>query len=531
MSNLVLLIKNNIINEFKLNKIKNSDRKEKSKIIGMALIFIFTISILVRYLFILCFLISDFLVQINQMELLLLAGFLGSTLFTMFTSLYKASSYLFNAKDFYMLISLPIKESTILTSKVLMLVFTNYIFSLGFILIPSIVYFMKVDTGITYFLYLFILFLSLPMIPIVISCIISFVLGNVSSRVKYKNTVLVIGSITILITYIGLLSQIEIIGKVILENSTSIMGIINKLYPPSYYFIDALKNNNLMSLAIFVGMSLIPFLIFTTIFSKGFKNINSRMNESYKVKNYKFKELKISNQRLALLKKEFSRYFSSYIYLLNSFIGMILLMIGTVGIVIFGAEQIDSMLQLNLDMDMLKPQMIVMILSMIIMTCTTYCSISLEGNNLWILKSSPIEEIDIFKSKIYMNIILNMPIPIICFIAISLKLKFDIAFILIMIGTIISISILISVGGLLANLLLPNLDWKNEVAVVKRSASMIVILFGGILYIGFYGAIYYFTKITNLNTILIIATIITFIINVILWKIIKSKGVKIFRSL
>lgn len=60
------------------------------------------------------------------------------------------------------------------------------------------------------------------------------------------------------------------------------------------------------------------------------------------------------------------------------------------------------------------------------MTNTSCVSIYLEGKNLWILKSSPIKEMDIFKSKILLNLPLTIPISIICFIFLSFRLSFDV---------------------------------------------------------------------------------------------------------
>lgn len=531
MSNLLLLLNTNIINEFKLNNIKNADKKEKNKMIGTFALILFSIGILAYFIFEMCFSVSDILIQVNQMELLLVIGFLGSTLFTLLTSIYKVPSYLFNAKDFDMLSSLPIKDSTVLSSKILMLLFTNYLYSLGVMLIPAIVYFIKVDVSITYFIYLVVLMLTMPLIPIVISCIISFFIGSISSKFKYKNAVLIIGSVLLLIGYMTFVTQIQSIGVEILQNSKSIIDGASKIYPPTFYFIDALKNNNLISLIIFMLISLIPFTLFVMLFSKKFKNVNARMNESYKEKDYKFKELKHSSQTIALMKKEISRYFSSYIYVLNTSIGMILLLLMTIGTLVFGADKINMILNLNIDMNMLKPQIIVGILFMIIMTCTTYCSISFEGKNLWILKSSPIKEIDIFKAKIYMNLLLNIPISIICFLLLGFKLKFDLGFITIMTLTIIAMSILVSLVGLLANLHFPNIDWKNEVAVVKRSMGIMIVLFGGMIYLGAYVGIYFVLEISNLNMYLLVATIITLVLDYILYSIIKTKGIKLFKSI
>ena len=531
MSNLLLLLNTNLINELKINNIKNANKKEKSKILATSTLIIVCIGILVYSIFKMCFLVSDMLIQINQMELILVIGFIASSMFTLFTSVYKAPSYLFNAKDFDTLSSLPIKDSTILSSKIIMLLFTNYLYSLGFTLIPAIVYFIKSDVSSIYFIYLIVLLLVLPLIPIVISCIISFFIGSISSKFKYKNAILIIGSIVLLVGYMAAVSKIQEIGIELLKNSKSIIDAITTIYPPTHYFVDALSNNNFISLIMFVLISVISFTIFIQIFSKQYKNINAKMNEGYKNKDYTVKELKQTKLINALIKKELSRYFSSYIYVLNTSVGMILLLIMTIGITVFGAEKIDMMFDLNLDMNMLKPQLIIIILFMIITTCTTYCSISLEGKSLWISKSLPIKEMDIFKSKIYMNLLLNMPISIICFLMLAIKLKFDINFIIITILTIISVCLLVSVGGLLCNLYFPNTNWKSEVAVVKRSIGIMLIVFGGMIYLGIYAFIYFKLQISNLNNYLILATIITFILDILIYHNIKTKGIKLFKNI
>ncbi len=531
MSNLLLLLNTNLINEYKINNIKNANKKEKSKILATSTLIIVCICIFAYSIFKMCFSVSDILIQINQLELMLVIGFIVSSMFTIFTSLYKVQSYLFNSKDFDTLTSLPIKDSTILASKIIMLLFTNYLYSLGFTLIPCIVYFIKSDVSSIYFIYLIILILVLPLIPIVVSCIISFFIVSISSKFKYKNAILIIGSIVLLVGYMIVANKIQEIGIEILKNSKSIIDEITTIYPPTYYFVDALSNNNFISLIVFMLISLIPFIIFIKIFSKQYKNINVKMNEGYKNKTYIIKELKQTKLINALIKKELNRYFSSYIYVLNTSIGMILLLVMTIGITIFRAEKINMIFELNLDMNMLKPQLIIIILFMIITTCTTYCSISLEGKSLWILKSLPIKEIDIFKSKIYMNLLLNMPISIICFLVLSIKLKFDISFIIIMTLTIISICLLVSLGGLLCNLYFPNTNWKNEVAVVKKSIGIIVILFGGIIYLGIYTWTYFKLQISNINSYLLLATIITFILDILIYQIIKTKGIKLFRNI
>ncbi len=143
----------------------------------------------------------------------------------------------------------------------------------------------------------------------------------------------------------------------------------------------------------------------------------------------------------------------------------------------------------------------------------------------------PIKEIDIFKGKIGLNLLITIPISIICFILISLRMKFDFNFILIGSLVIISVELLVAILGLFLNLLYPNFDWKNEVAVVKRSFSMIAVMLISALYIAAILKNMFKFSILNLNIFLSIAVIITLVITLILWNLIKTKGIEIFRKL
>ncbi|MGL5693675.1 MAG: putative ABC transporter permease subunit, partial [Peptostreptococcaceae bacterium] len=465
------------------------------------------------------------------MDLLLLIGFIGAVLFSLFTTLYKSSSYLFEARDFEMLISLPIKESTILVSKIFMLLISNYLFTAPFIFITGIVYAMKMDMGIIYYINLVLMFLCIPLIPMMISSVVSFLLGSISSKMRFKNAVLIIGSIVLLVGYLGIVSQLETIGKTILENSSSIIEGVKKIYFMSFYYVEGLVNTDLLSTIKFITISFGLFIIFSALFGKQYRVINGKMKESYKVNKYEEKELKTSNVIQALFEKEVKRYLSSYIYVLNTSVGMIMLMVFTGGLVIFGADKVSQILQLNLDLTFMKVQILGVILFCVVMTCTTYCSISLEGKNLWIVKSLPIKEMDIFKSKIKLNLLMNMPISIICFLMISFKMKFEPNFIIVGSLVIGAMAVLIALLGLYLNLLYPNLDWKNEVAVVKRSFSMIAVMLFSLVYVGLFGFIYFKFNIMNVTSFLVVPVVSTLILILVIWNLLKTKGIEMFRKI
>lgn len=530
MSNLGLLLKISFLNTIGINKLRESSKGENIKKISIGILILFSIIVLMGSMFSLMLDLADMLKKVNQMELLLVIGFLGTVIFNLVNSIYKAPSYLYQARDYEMLSSLPIKDSTIFASKLILLISSNYLYSAFIMIIPSLVYFIKGNYSFIYIINLLIMFITTPFIPIIISSIITYLIGRLSYNSRYKNSILIIGSILATLVIILISYNMDNFLEVIIKNSSSIIEISKKIYVPAYYFIDGLKNNNLLSVLIFSFLSTTPFIIFILIFSKGFRKINSKMTEGYKVNDYKVKGLKSSKPIKALLNKELKRYFSSYIYVLNTSFGLVLLGVLAVGIIILGKDKIATIINLSSYTSMFNVQITMIIMFFIFMSCTTSSSISLEGKNLWILKSLPIDELDIFKSKLGINILLVLPIALISFLLISIKLKFSIFYIIIMSILIIVSSFFIALYGLFINLLYPKLDYINEVEVVKRGLSSTISIFSSLAYLGIYGAIYYFLKL-DFNVLLILAITITLAMDLILWKIIKTKGVNLFRNL
>ncbi|MDU7966561.1 MAG: ABC transporter permease [Paeniclostridium sordellii] len=530
MSNLGLLLKISFLNTIGINKLRESSKGENIKKISIGILILFSIVVLMGSMFSLMLDLAGMLKKVNQMELLLVIGFLGAVIFNLVNSIYKAPAYLYQARDYEMLSSLPIKDSTIFASKIILLVSSNYLYSAFIMIIPSLVYFIKGNASFIYIINLLIMFITTPFIPIIISSIITYLIGRLSYNSRYKNSILIIGSILATLAIILLSYNMNNFLEVIINNSSSIIEISKKIYIPSYYLIDGLKNNNLVSVLIFSFLSITPFIIFILIFSKGFTKINSKMTEGHKVNDYKVKGLKSSKPIKALLNKELKRYFSSYIYVLNTSFGVILLGVLAVGIIILGKDKIATIINLSSYTSMFNVQITMIIMFCIFMSCTTSSSISLEGKNLWIIKSLPIDELDIFKSKLSINILLVLPIALISFLLISIKLKFSILYIIIMSILIIVSSFFIALYGLFINLLYPKLDYINEVEVVKRGLSSIISIFSSLAYLGIYGAIYYFLKL-DFNVLLILATTITLAMDLVLWKIIKTKGVNLFRNL
>lgn len=532
MSKVGVIFKTMLVNSSGINKItKEKSKTERNKgifitiLVGASIVMI--LSMVIAYFE----LLAKGLKEIGFLDIILVMGFMASILVILFTSIYKAQGILFSFKDYDLLASLPIKKSDILISKMAYLLIINYVFSFFIFLPASIIYYRYTLISPIFFINVIIVFLALPFIPIVIASILALFISYISSRLKYKNLVIIFGTLGIVfIMFIISFKSGDLIQKLIL-NSKSISEGVLKVYPPAILVLRGLSNNNFLYTFSFVALSILVFILFIAVFNKSFNSISSRLQESYKKSNYKVREMKTSSQLKALVKKEIKRYFSSPIYVVNTIIGPLMLIGVSIATLFLGEDVIKTIFEVNVVKEIMPLFIIVIVCGILSMSCTTNSSISMEGKNLWILKSSPIKPIDILKAKIIMNLILILPSVLIADIIFSISLKLSlIQFAWLLVISIIY-SFIVPILGIIINLYFPNLNWTSETAVVKQSASVMIQMIIGVGIIAIPTLIFIYGNIVNINMFLLCIFIYEILILLVAIILIKTVCIKLFRKL
>ena len=190
----------------------------------------------------------------------------------------------------------------------------------------------------------------------------------------------------------------------------------------------------------------------------------------------------------ALVKKETKRYFSSTVYMFNTLVGVVLLLIATIAMSVnFGGtiemitEGEDLGIDLNEVLNLMPKIFFGLIIATTCLTSITSSSISLEGKNFYILKSLPVKFDKILLGKILSSNLITMPAIFISDIVFLVAFKpefFDtIAIILIS----IIMPTLIGIIGLLVNLKYPKMNATSDTEVVKQSTSSMVAVGGGMI--------------------------------------------------
>ena len=111
---------------------------------------------------------------------------------------------------------------------------------------------------------------------------------------------------------------------------------------------------------------------------------------------------------------------------------------------------------------------------MLSLSCPAASAISLEGKNIWILQSSPVEVKTILNAKIAVNLTLHLIGYLISILVFVLKLDMNPVQVINLIIVPVCYSLFITVIGVSLNKKYPNYEWESEMMVVKQSMPVIV---------------------------------------------------------
>ncbi len=392
-------------------------------------------------------------------------------------SIYKAKGILFESKDNDMIFSMPIKFSTVLSSRVLTLLSTNYLLATVIFLPCIVMYSIFTSVGLLYFVNSLVVFAFLPIVPTVLASIVGYIVAYVSSKSGNKKWFEIIFTFAIFFGITILSSNMNTLIMKLVGNIDKFNDLFKKYGYIVYYVKDAIINGNMISLLLYIALNVVIFALFAFILARQYKLIISRLSTTKTKSKGKGKiEYTRGTKKSALFKKEFKRYISSPIYVFNTAFGVIALLLLTIYAIFIDSSILNNMIQSEgIDAPMTMYQVVIFITVFIVgLSCSTCSSISLEGKNLWIIKSLPVSINDIFTSKLLINILLVLPITIVCLLALSISLKFTLIQIAINIILVIFLNLFVSIFGLLINLKYPKLEFTSDSQAVKQSMSSFI---------------------------------------------------------
>jgi len=470
------------------------------------------------------------LVQADQTWLYFaLAGILA-TFLGLVGNIFMAQTQLYNAKDNDLLLAMPIPPWKILFCRMLGLYLQVFVFE-ALVLVPAyLVYWTQVQASAMSIILCACILFVLPLLCLFFSCIFGWVIAKISSRMRRKNLITLVLVLAFFLAYYYIYTQFNHYLQLILLNSGEIGETLKIAVYPLYQMGLAAQGNIgsffLFALCIFVLFGLVYLLL-----SHGFLRIATMKSGASKVR-YREKKLKVRSVDRTLLKKEWMHLGNSPMYLLNCGLGTILLLIGVVAAVIKKSQLIGVAMMLP-GMEALLPLMACAAICLLTtMNLFTAPSISLEAKTLWLLQSLPMPGWKVLKSKLMLHIWITLPPALLCMVVLNVIL--DSGWVMGLLSLILcGFFVLYSAAlGLVINLKLPKLNWKNEIAAVKQSGSTIAAIFAGwgtMIVLIVLGAM--LCTILPQSALAIFYIVLLFGISALLLRWLKKRGVEILQTL
>ena len=545
-SRLVLLVKVQVLALFGINKALKSEDKSKNRIrvqLGLGII-------LVAYFLWMSYAYSNVMAKTilstgsGSLDTIPATMMMASSLLILLSGIYQGGKTLFKYKDYDMVMSLPVRSSTIAASRIAIL----YVYELMFVLImmlpAGLVYGYYSNSNALYYLVYIILLLITPIVPLVISSIIGTALLMVSSRFKRSsNIVNIILTFILVIGIMVMSSTVPDSEAAISASATSIANSFGKYYPLLNVFLKAVCELDIVSIIIFPLASITLFAAFCLIIAKRYRNICNLISSiGGKAREFSKSDIKESSILKSLYRREMRQYFSSTVYVTNTAIGAVLgLLFCAVVMMNNGMPQLSGMTEeeiraINGFIITLAPVFLSMFIGM---SGTTGSSISIEGNKLWILKALPVQAYTIYMAKILVSLTITVPASLICSVLLALGLKIQGLNLIPLFIIPLVFAVFSALFGIIINLRFPKLDWQTEAQAVKQSFAAALSIFVPMFYClaSMTGLIILMINISGTNynqtiwIFLSLITLIPLIAAVIIWRILKKNGEKKFKLL
>ncbi|NMA65845.1 MAG: hypothetical protein GX957_06330 [Clostridiaceae bacterium] len=553
MRNLMSLIKLQINSQYGLSYAKyviKNDKKALLKAFGIGIAVVAALGQMIGIYTYLMYKMFEVASTIAAPQIILTMATIVSGLVVLFFGIFYILSSLFLAKDTEFLASLPVKQGTVFISKFILVLLGEYPFAFFLMMPPVIIYGMGTKQGVLYYILALICILLLPLLPLVISAVLSLFLMNIVARSKRRDLITIIGSIILMLAIFAgqnyLISRMpenqEEFLLTLLQSSNAIVEFMGRAFPPSVWITKVLSLGGFdafINLIYLLLWSLIFFAavyyIASLIYMKGATAQLETRKSNRKIK----LSYKGSSHAMAIFKNEWRILLRTPIYALNSLVVVIMAPFMMM-LPMMGGNFADSDLQVlfNLIGNGESRVEVILIVSAII---TAFCLInpaisttfSREGKNIWVLKNIPVTPETQVKGKLLAGYSISFGASVLA--ALMAMFSFKIPLKLILIVVVLSSLALIPICalGLLVDLMRPKLNWNNPQEAIKQNMNAVLGMLIGFVVIFIFGVISFFLIKAELSEYLIIAIIAALLIasSYISIKVLNNTAQKAYRKI
>lgn len=450
-----------------------------------------------------------------------------------FGSVFNTYSGLYLSKDNDLLLSMPIPVRSILVARLFGVYLMGLMYT-GVVILPAvIVYWVLVSSSPLVLTGTVLLVVLISLIVLLLSCALGWCVARISTKLKNKSFVTAALSVIFLGLYYGVFYQIEDIIENLIHNIVIYGGKVRQSAYPLYLF-GKIGEGDVMSMIVFTVAVGILCAITYRVLSRSFIRIVTTKTASSKAI-YKEKKVHKRSVLSAVFHKEFRRFTSSAGYMLNCGLGsLFILVVG--GFVLVKGQMFQAIIRETIGIsggtELLLLAAAVIVCLAAAMNDMIVPSVSLEGKNIWILQSLPVEIWDVFRSKLLVQLLMTGIPVIISDICVAAALGGEPLQVVAVFVMTLLFTLFMTLLGLVLGLKRANLTWTNELAPIKQDLGVMITLFGGLILAVVIGVVYVIAgwHIGAMVYMYVVAFALA-VLCVVLYQWLKRKGTVIFMDL
>ena len=454
MTNILLLLKVQLYSTFSLNDLRKGRRLGKYFKLGL--------------LFLLVFLFSGYnlltalsLVKLGQANLIPAYMIALISFIIFFFSLMQSNGILFDQEELDRLIVLPLSIREIVYEKSAFLYLLNSVFAVLLMLPAGLVWFGYGASLLELLLYL-LLMGFVPLLPLCLASLLGLCVAYLASKAPHKNLVAFLFSLLLLLGLAtGSMCAIraglsaENVGLLLTKQLTS-------LYPPASLFFN--PQHFLWASLLLMLISFALTGLFLRYLSRNYLKIN-QMITGVKSESKVYRSWQKS-PFMALYRREIANFVSSYLYMLNSGLGSILIIVLAISLCFMSPDVLFSSIGLSDSREFLP------------LLLAGYLSISLEGEEIWLLQTLPVSMRQIMMAKLALTVSLHVTALLLGLPVLTWRFSLGGLQVIDLVLISLAYSLFTALQGLVVNFHYPKFIWDNEMIVIKQSFA--TILSGGI---------------------------------------------------
>ena len=436
---------------------------------------------------------------LQQEGAVLALGFHISSLVTFLFSIFLIPSIFYFSKDSETLLALPLPPQTILSAKFSVCLVYEYAFTLIVCVPLYIAYANNAAIGIPYILLALVIFITLPIYPLVLSSIITMLLMRFVPFFKNRDRFNMIAGILSIILAFGfsfamnsgtIAEDPNALISMLTQGNNSMISLFSKIFPAIPFAAEALISSDALQLVYYILITCAALAVLVILgkwlYFKGAIGFSETKSSRKELSAKDFARVSRHSKVRTYLIKELRLLIRTPVYAINC-IGMCVLM-PIMLLVIFITADADVLLQQLPDitpyLDGMLPYAVLagmasgFLFSNLNMISST--AISREGTNISFMKYIPMSLKQQLQAKVLSGILMSVISMLLTMVCVYFLLPiFPLTWYFAAATASLITIVLGNYASLALDILHPKLVWEQEAAAVKQNMSGIVSMLAG----------------------------------------------------